>query len=142
MNPSTVDCYQFLNNMKLSHSEVTAIEATTRAQSESKLWILRQCVTTDSTRLVTDIMGYNGPLRHLPPALRWGQQNEIKARQCYVMNRQAFKEDMIVEPTGLHLLPGKSFLGASSDGKFCAGMLTHAVMGAWRLNAHIVLTPM
>ena len=88
--------------MKLSHSKVTAIEAATRAQSESELWmalrngrltssrfgkILRRRVTTDSTRLVTDIMGYNGPLRHLPPALCWGQQNEAKARQCYVMNR-------------------------------------------------------
>lgn len=80
--------------MKLSNSQVTAIEAATRAQSESELWvalrngrltsshfgkILKRRATTDSTRLVTDIMVYNGPLKHLPPSIRWGQQNEAKA---------------------------------------------------------------
>ena len=164
MNPSTVDCYHFLNNMKLSHSEVTAKEAATHAQSESELWmalrngrltssrfgeILRRRVTTDSTRLVTDIMGYNGLLRHLPPALCWGQQNEAKARQCYVINRQVFKEDMIVEPTGLHLFPGKSFLGASSDGKVlcrnvdtcCYGCLEIKCPYSINTNVTIQLTP-
>ena len=101
--------------MKLSHSKVRAIETATHAQSESELWmalrngrfisshfgeILRQHATTDSTRLVTDIMEYNGPLRHLPSALRWGQQNEAKT---HVLNRQVFNDDMTVEPTSLHL---------------------------------------
>ena len=77
-------------------------------------------------------MGYNGPLEHLPPAIRWGKENEAKARQCYLEGRQAVGKDMVVEPTGLHFLPDKSFLGASSDGKIlcksvdtcCYGCLT------------------
>jgi len=118
--------------MQLSNSQVAALEAATRAQSDSELWIvlhngrltssrfgeiLKRRATTDPTRLVIDIMGYNGPLRHLPPAMRWGKENEAKARECYLVNRQSVGEDMVVQPTGLHLLPEKSFLGASSDGK-------------------------
>ena len=132
VDPSLAECYQFINGMKISYSQATALEAATRAQSESELWvmlhngrltssrfgeILKRRATTDSTRLVIDIMGYNGPLEHLPPAIRWGKENEAKARQCYLEGRQAVGEDMVVQPTGLHLLPDKSFLGASSDGK-------------------------
>ena len=46
-----------------------------------------------------------------------GQKNEGKARQCYLEGRQAVGEDMMVQVTGLYVLPDKSFLGASSDGK-------------------------
>ena len=42
--------------------------------------ILKRGATTDSTRLVIDIMGYNGPLEHLPLAIRLGKENEAKAR--------------------------------------------------------------
>lgn len=132
VDPSLADCYHFTNGMKLSYSQVAALEAATLAQSKSELWvmlhngrltssrfgeILRRRVTTDPTRLIIDIMGYNGPLEHLPPAIRWGRENEAKARKCYLEGRQAVGEDMVVQPTGLHLLPEKSFLGASSDGK-------------------------
>ena len=132
VDPSVVDCHHFINSMQLSNSQVAALEAATRAQSDSELWIvlhngrltssrfgeiLKRRATTDPTRLVIDIMGYNGPLRHLPPAMRWGKENEAKARECYLVNRQSVGEDMVVQPTGLHLLPEKSFLAASSDGK-------------------------
>ena len=84
VDPSLAECYHFINGMKISYSQVTALEAATRAQSESELWvmlhngrltssrfgeILKRQATTDSTRLVIDIMGYNGPLEHLPPAI-------------------------------------------------------------------------
>lgn len=132
VDPSLADCHHFINGMKLSYSHAAALEAATRAQSASELWvvlhngrltssrfgeILKRRATTDPTRLVIDIMGYSGPLEHLPPAIRWGKENEAKARLCYLEDRQAAGEDMIVQPTGLHLLPDKSFLGASSDGK-------------------------
>ena len=42
--------------------------------------ILKRGATTDSTRLVIDIMGYNGPLEHLSLAIRLGKENEAKAR--------------------------------------------------------------
>ena len=132
VDPSVVDCHRFISSMQLSNSQVEAIEAATRTQSDSELWIvlhngrltssrfgeiLKRRAATDPTRLVIDIMGYNGPMEHIPPAMRWGKENEAKARQCYLENRQSIGEDMIVQPTGLHLLPDKSFLGASSDGK-------------------------
>ena len=102
VDPSLADCYYFTNGMKLSYSQVAALEAATRAQSKSELWvilhngrltssrfgeILRRRVTTDPTRLILDIMGYNGPLEHLPPAIRWGRESEAKARKCYLEGR-------------------------------------------------------
>ena len=60
-------------------------------------------------------------MEHLSPAIRWGRENEAKAGKCYLEGSQADGEDMVagLQPTGLHLLPEKSFLGASSDGKIC-----------------------
>ena len=75
--------------MKLSSSEVEVIEAATRQQSASELWqamrngrltssrfgeILKRRPTTDSRRLVKDIMGYNGPIKKVPPQIRWGKR--------------------------------------------------------------------
>ena len=62
-------------------------------------------------------MGYNGLMKKVPPQIRWGKDNEDRARQCYIENRQQCGEDMVVEASGLHLMPDRSFIGASSDGK-------------------------
>ena len=35
VDPSLADCYHFTNGMKLSYSQVAALEAATRAQLES-----------------------------------------------------------------------------------------------------------
>ena len=74
--------------MKLPCTEVAAIEAATREQSNSALWqimrngrltsstfgeILKCQQTTDSRRLVKDIMGYNGPMKKVPPQICWGK---------------------------------------------------------------------
>ena len=132
VDPTSIICQQFLQGMKLSSEEVEAIEAATREQSGSTLWqamrnsrltssrfgeILKRRQTTDSRRLVKDIMGYNEPMKKLPPQIRWGRDNEDRARQCYIENRQQYGEDMEVKASGLHLMPDKSFIGASSDGK-------------------------
>ena len=61
-------------------------------------------------------MGYGGPLKNLPPQMRWGRENKVKARKCYIEDRQAAGEMMTVAPSGLHLMPEKAYLGASSDG--------------------------
>ena len=60
----------------------------------------------DSRRLVKDIMGYGGQMQHVPPQIRWGRDNEDAARKCYIANRKACGEHMVVEPAGLCLLPG------------------------------------
>ena len=132
VDPTPIVCQQFLLSMKLSCTEVAAIEAATREQSDSALWqairngrltssrfseIVKRRQTTDSRRLVKDIMGYNGPMKKVPLQIRWGKDNEDRARQCYIENRQRCGEDVEVEASGLHLMPDKSFIGASSDGK-------------------------
>ena len=119
-------------NCQLVCTEVAAIEAATREQSDSALWqvmqsgrltssrfgeILKRRQTTDSRQLVKDIMGYNGPMKKVPPQICWGKDIEDRAQQCYIENRQRCGEDMEVEASGLHLMPEKSFIGASSDGK-------------------------
>ena len=138
--PFVVDCHGFLRVMKLTQDVIDKIEIATRKQSESELWnalrngrltsprfgeILRRRPSTDSRRLVQDIMGYGRPMQHVPPQIRWGKQNEDKARQLYIENRKAVGEIMQVTCCGLHLMPEKSYLGASSDGKvFCTSVDT------------------
>ena len=39
-DPSFVDCHHSITGMKLSYSQVTAIEATTQSQVESELWVM------------------------------------------------------------------------------------------------------
>ena len=118
--PSVVDCHGALREMKITQEIVDTIEIATHEQSESELWhalhngrltsskfgkILRCRPSTDSRRLVRDIMGYGKPMQH------------DKAHQLYIENRNAVGEVMQVTCCGLHLMPEKSFLGASSDGK-------------------------
>ena len=129
--PTTADCYAYLGQMKLPVDVVENIEAATRQQSECELWfalrngritssrfgeILHRRSSTDPKRLVKDIMGYGGPMKHLPPQIRWGKDNEENACLKYIHNRAAIGETMVVTPCGLHLISEKSYLGASSDG--------------------------
>ena len=74
--------------MKLSCTEAAAIEAATHEQFDSALWlairngkvtssrfgeIVKHRQTTDSRWLVKDIMGYNGPMKKVPPQICWGK---------------------------------------------------------------------
>ena len=130
--PTAAQCFEYQQGRTLSQSEVEAIEAATRGQTESTLWyalhngrltssrfgeILHRRSTTNPRRVVRDIMGYGGHSRGMPPQMRWGKDNESTARKLYLENRKSCGEEMIFEPSGLHLLPEKSYLGTSSDGK-------------------------
>ena len=42
----------------------------------------------------------------------WGKDNEDRAWQCYIENRQQYGEDMEAEISGSHIMPDKSFIGA------------------------------
>ena len=121
---------------------MSAIDAATCGQSDSELWqalrngrptnsrfgeILKRRPTTDSCRLVKDIMGYNGPLKKVPPQIHWGK-NEARACHYYIENRQRCGEDMVVKASGLHLLSNKGFIGAFSDSKILAETLTPVTM--------------
>ena len=62
-------------------------------------------------------MDYGEKIKCLPPQMRWGKDNEPIAIKCYLESRHKNGEAISFEPTGLHLLPEKCYLGASSDGK-------------------------
>ena len=142
--PSVVDCHGFLREMKITQDIVDIIEIATRKQSESELWhtlhngrltssrfgeILCRRPSTDSRCLVRDIVGYGKPMQHVPPQIRWGKQNEDKARQLYIENRKAVGEIMQVTCCSLRLMPDKSFLGASSDGQVVCTSVDTCCMG-------------
>ena len=109
-----------------------AIEAATHGQVEIDLWfalcngrltssrfweIMHRRQSTDLRRLIKDIMDYGGQMQHVSPQICRGRENEDAAHKCYTANRKACDKDVVVESTGLCLLPEKSYLGASSDGK-------------------------
>ena len=118
--------------MKLSLTKVNNIEFATRGQMDNQLWlalhngritssrfgeILHRRQSTNPRRLVKDIMGYGEKMKCLPPQMCWGKDNESIAIKCYLESRHKNGEAISFEPTGLHLLPEKCYLGASSDGK-------------------------
>ena len=130
LNPTLAQCYDYLSHMKLLQDEVAMIEEATQGQSDNELWfairngrltsskfgeILHRRESTDPRRLVQDIR-YGPPMKRLPPQICWDQENEDKARRCYIENRHVAGETMIVKQSGSHLMPEKVFLGASSDG--------------------------
>ena len=61
-------------------------------------------------------MGYGGPMKNFPPQIHWGKEHEERACKCYNENRKDVVELMEVLPSGLHLMPEKAYLGASTDG--------------------------
>jgi len=130
--PTSAECFDYMNSMSLSPDEVQCIEKATRGQADNNLWlalhngritssrfaeIFHRRPSTNSRRLVKEIMGYGERMKNLPPQIRWGRDNEHTARKCYLQSRSSNGETIVFEPTGLYLLPEKSFLGASSDGK-------------------------
>ena len=84
-DPSVQQCYEYMNSLKLSQTEVERIEFATRGQASNKLWsalhngritssmfgeILHRRASTDPNNLVKRIMGYGRKESvHLPPQL-------------------------------------------------------------------------
>ena len=46
----------------------------------------------------------------LPPHICWGKENKDKAWKCYIDNWHCAGETMIVQDSGLHLMPIKAYL--------------------------------
>ena len=162
--PTEEQCSEYFSNLKLSYDEMEAIEAATQGQTDNDLWfalhngritssrfgeIIHRRQSTDSRRLVKDIMSYGGRMQHAPPQIRWGRENKDAARKCYIANRKACGEYMVVESTGLRLLPEKAYLGASSDGSViytnidtcCVGCLEVKCPYSIEGNVTVQLTP-
>ena len=80
-------------------------------------------------------MGYgHKESMHLPPQIRWGRDNEPPACKCYLEDRKKLGEEMSFEPTGLYLLPEKSYLGASSDGKLTCTSVDTCCIGCLEIK--------
>ena len=70
-------------------------------------------------------MGFGEKMKYLPPQMHWWKDNKLIALKCYLESRQKNGKAITCEQTGLHLLPEKCCLGASSDGKLlCASVDT------------------
>ena len=54
-------------------------------------------------------------MKHLPLKIRWSEENEERARKCYIENRKDVGELMEALPSGLHLMIENAYLGASTD---------------------------
>ena len=124
-NPMLAQCYDYLCHMKLLLDKVSMIEEATQVQSENELWfairnrrltssrfgeILHRRQLTHPRRLVRDIMGYGGPMKSLVPQIHWSLENEDEVQRCYIENRHAAGETMIVKRSRLHFMPEKAFL--------------------------------
>ena len=72
--------------------------------------------STNPDSMVATLMGYKPQLEVLPPAIRWGCDNEPLARKAYVASMKERGCDVQVSDCGLHLHYKYSYLGASSDG--------------------------
>ena len=58
----------------------------------------------------------------------------------YVHNWYRAGETMIVEDSGLHFMPIKAYLGASSDGKDVCTSVNTFCSGFWRSSVHTAFT--
>ena len=150
LNPSVQQCFEHANSMAHSQSEVNSIKIATRGQASNKLWlalhngritssrfgeILHRRESTNPQNLVKRIMGYGKhQTEHLPPQLRWGRDNESVACKCYLKDREKNNEIMLFEPTGLFLLPEKSYLGASADGKLTCTSVDTCCIGCLEIK--------
>ena len=70
-------------------------------------------------------------MKNFSPQIHWGKEHEERACKYYNENRKDAVELMEVLPFGLHLMPEKAYLGASTDGiiviRFTWGLIGLAV---------------
>ena len=126
--PTPLEVEALMRSLHLSGEERQMIERSTRGQASSSLWHkLRKGRLTSSrfgdilrsrgspVSLLNQIMGYQEASPFMPPAVRWGRDNENKAQEAYLL----LKSDIntVIEDTGLHLHSEFLFFGASADGK-------------------------
>ena len=116
--------------LNVSNEERKRIKEQTRCQSRSPLWhvvrarritgskcgkILRQIERTDA--LLIDVL-YPKKMdqNKLPLPIKWGIENESKAREAYTLHRRRNGHpDLVTSPCGFIIHPTMGWLGASPD---------------------------
>ena len=67
--------------------------------------------------------------------IRWSEENEERACKCYTENRKDVGELMEVLPSGLHLMPEKAYLGASTDGIIVCRSVDTCCIGCLKMKS-------
>ncbi|KAK3098503.1 hypothetical protein FSP39_020126 [Pinctada imbricata] len=121
--------------LTISTNLVKEIEMHTRGQRLSPLWhdLHKGRITSSSfgkvlraghspNSIVRNIIEGSNLQKYntLPPAVKWGQDHEEKARRQYVELMSLVKDVSVVD-TGITLCESHSFIGASSDGRIFEG---------------------
>jgi hypothetical protein len=120
---------EIYKQLKVTSYERNRIELATRQQNKSQLWhdvrlkrltgwkssqILKQQSWTPS--LLKTIL-YQKPFISVPAHIKWGQDNEVIARQQYIDFMHANNHyNLTVQECGFFVHPQKEWLGASPDG--------------------------
>ena len=123
-----VECHRVFSSMKLNEEDAKYLADATKLQSLSLVWhehrkgrltssrfgsICHTNPDTPSRSLVASILA---PQPLSTPAIRWGVENEEKARNEYLIFMQGTHDSFQVTNTGLHVNPLCPHLGASPDG--------------------------
>ena len=126
-------------SLEVTPDECRAIEASTRKQSQSKVWYqqragritasnLKSACKTNTAKpaksLVKSIC-YPEAHKFSTAATRWGCKHEGRAREAYQREISRFHESLTISDSGLNIDPRWPYLGASPDGIVdceCCGM--------------------
>lgn len=84
--------------------------------------------------MVTTLIGYKPPMTVLPPAIRWGCDNEPLAEEAYIAYMTAMGADVEVFECGLHLHNEHNCLCASSDGRIVVSSLDELCRGCLEIK--------
>ena len=117
------------NSITISEEECKYIERYTRSQRENSLWYEQRCgrVTASCFHDIVSRKKNSSPdnlvtrfLRREDisniPAIKWGIDNEDKAREVYVTKMSSSHIEFKCSPAGLVISPQYPYLGASPDG--------------------------
>lgn len=115
--------------LKITKEEADYLIQCTRLQSQSQTWfehrkgrltasrfraICHTSIGRPSESLIKQILQQGSPPK--AAALRWGLENESKAKQQYIVKMRATHSSFEVKDTGLHIKTMYPYLGASPDG--------------------------
>ena len=118
------------NRIRVTHNEADFLGKSTVSQSKCLTWyehrkgwitasyfyaVSRHIASSSRTYPITSITQYSGNIDHVP-ALRWGRENEDRAREAYTTRIQLEHQGVCTPCCGLVVNPKYPFLGVSPDG--------------------------
>ena len=126
-------------SLEVTPDECRAIEASTRKQSQSKVWYqqraghitasnLKSACKTNTAKPAKSLVKslcYPEAHKFSTAATRWGCKHEGRAREAYQREISRFHETLTICDSGLNIDPRWPYLGASPDGIVdceCCGM--------------------